>query len=90
METLLLSYEEIGKIAEQLYQNSIRAAVEIPENIGNKAIIDIKVGDYSVDKNGLKAADYLYEKNHLARLFGIRIGYNVAVSFSGNIERVGE
>ncbi len=30
METILLSYEEVAKVAEQLYQNSIRAAVEIP------------------------------------------------------------
>ncbi|NET29704.1 hypothetical protein [Okeania sp. SIO1I7] len=88
METLLLSYEEVGKIAEQLYQNSIRAAVEIPENIGKMVIIDIETGDYSVNKNGLEAANYLYEKNPLARLFGIRIGYKVAVSFSGSMERV--
>ncbi|NEO54907.1 MAG: hypothetical protein F6K54_18600 [Okeania sp. SIO3B5] len=90
METLLLSYEEVAKIAKQLYQNSIRAAVEIPENIGKMVIIDIETGDYSVDKDGLKAADYLYEKNPLARLFGIRIGYNVAASFSGFMERVSE
>lgn len=90
METILLSYEEVGKIAEQLYQNSIRAAVETPENIGKMVIIDIETGDYSVDENGLKAADYLYEKNPLARLFGIRIGYKVAVSFCGNLERVSE
>ncbi len=51
-------------------------------------IIDIETGDYSVNKNGLEAANYLYEKNPLARLFGIRIGYNVAVSFCGNMERV--
>ncbi|WP_363267928.1 hypothetical protein [Okeania sp. SIO2B3] len=52
METLLLSYEEVAKIAEQLYQSNIRAAVEIPENIGKMVIIDIETGDYSVDKNG--------------------------------------
>ena len=90
METLLLSYEEVGKIGEQLYQDRIRAAVETPENIGKMVIIDIETGDYSVDENGLKAADYLYEKNPLARLFGIRIGYKVAVSFCGNLERVSE
>lgn len=90
METLLLSYEEVGKIGKQLYQNSIRAAVEIPENIGKMVVIDIGTGDYSVNEDPLKAADYLYEKNHLARLFGIRIGYKVAVSFCGNLERVSE
>ncbi|MGD1704651.1 hypothetical protein [Dapis sp. BLCC M229] len=53
-------------------------------------IIDIEREDYSVDKDDLKAADYLYDKNPLARLFGIRIGYNVAVSFCGNMEPVSE
>lgn len=90
METLLLSYEEVGKIAEQLYQNSIRAAVETPDNIGKMVVIDIGTGDYYVSKDPLEAANYLYEKNHLARLFGIRIGYNVAVSFGGTMERVSE
>jgi len=46
METLLLRYEAVGKIAEQFDQNSIRAAVEIPENIGKMVVIDIETGDY--------------------------------------------
>ncbi|MEH2060209.1 MAG: type II toxin-antitoxin system RelE/ParE family toxin [Nostoc sp.] len=35
----------------------------------------------------LESARYLHNKNPLARLFGIRIGYKVAVSFSGEMER---
>ncbi|MFM6607388.1 MAG: hypothetical protein ACKPHQ_19905, partial [Dolichospermum sp.] len=46
-------------------------------------------GDYKVDKNGLHAADLLSEKHPHARLFGIKIGYNVAAAFGGGImERV--
>ena len=40
-------------------------------------IIDIETGDYEVDENGIRAADALYAKNPMARLFGFRIGYKV-------------
>ncbi|WP_333301794.1 MULTISPECIES: hypothetical protein [unclassified Microcoleus] len=52
-------------------------------------IIDIETGDYRVDANGLRAADFLSEKHPHARLFGIKIGYNVAAAFGGGVmERV--
>jgi hypothetical protein len=88
MQTILLSHEEVGERAQQLYQQSIRHAVETDDNIGKMVIIDIETGDYAVDKNGLKAARILGEKNPNARLFGIRIGYNVAASIGGVMERV--
>jgi hypothetical protein len=51
-------------------------------------IIDIETGDYEVDETGLEASRILREKRPLARLFGIRIGYNVAASFGGVMERI--
>jgi hypothetical protein len=51
-------------------------------------IIDIETGDYEVDENGIRAADALYAKNPMARLFGLRIGYKVAASLGGIMERV--
>jgi hypothetical protein len=36
----------------------------------------------------LQAAHNLYAKHPYARLFGIRIGYNVAASLGGVMERV--
>jgi hypothetical protein len=88
MQAILLSREEVGKRARQLYENSIRQQVEVDENIGKMVIIDIESGDYEVDQIGLKAARNLGKKHPNARLFGIRIGYNVAVSFGGVMERV--
>jgi hypothetical protein len=41
-----------------------------------------------VDKNGLQAAKRLNARHENTRLFGIRIGYNVAASFGGVMERV--
>jgi hypothetical protein len=50
MQTLLLSHEEVGKLAQQLYDDGIRQKVERAENIGKMIIIDIESGDYEVDK----------------------------------------
>lgn len=87
MQTILLSHEDVAIIAEQLYENSIRAKVDSAENIGKMVIIDIESGDYEIDKNGLQASKRLNERYPNARLFGIRIGYNVAASFGGAMER---
>nr|WP_200892321.1 hypothetical protein [Aliterella atlantica] len=88
MQAILLSREEVARRAKQLYENSIRQKVEVEENIGKMVIIDIETGDYEVDKTGLQASRNLSKKHPNARLFGIRIGYNVAVSFGGVMERV--
>jgi hypothetical protein len=90
VQSILLSREEVARRAKELYKNSIRQQVETEENIGKMVIIDIETGEYAVDKTGIESAHFLREKNPLARLYGIRIGYKVAVSFSGFLERDSE
>ncbi|BAZ51894.1 hypothetical protein NIES4103_45530 [Nostoc sp. NIES-4103] len=87
MQSILLSREEVGRRAKELYENSIRKQVEREENIGKMVIIDIETGEYAVDKTGIESARYLWKKHPLARLFGFRIGYKVAASFNGFLER---
>lgn len=82
MQAIFLSREEVARRAKQLYESSIRQQVKVEENIGKMVIIDIETGDYEVDETGLKASRNLSNKRPNAR-FGIRIGYNVAVSFAG-------
>ena len=62
--------------------------VESESNIGKMVIIDVEIGDYEIDKNGLHASNCLSERHPDDRLFGIRIGYNVAASLGGVMERV--
>jgi hypothetical protein len=89
MQTILLSREEVAKRAKKLYESKFRQAVETEENIGQMIIIDIETGEYEIDKTGLQASRSLRAKNPYGRLFGIRIGYNVAASFGGGVmERV--
>ncbi|WP_333455885.1 hypothetical protein [Microcoleus sp. herbarium5] len=45
--------------------------------------MDIETGDYEIDKNGLHASNSVNKRHPNARLFGIRIGYNVADSLGG-------
>ena len=50
-------------------------------------IIDVETGDYEVDELGLEATHHLHAKRPNAPLYGIRIGYNVAESLGGVMER---
>jgi phenylalanyl-tRNA synthetase beta subunit len=88
MQAILLSREEVAKRAKKIYESKIRQAVETEENIGRMIIIDIETGEYEIDQTGLQASRNLRTKNPYARLFGIRIGYNVVASFGGVMERV--
>ncbi|NER24213.1 MAG: hypothetical protein F6J96_26605 [Symploca sp. SIO1C2] len=88
MQAILLSSEEVAKLAYRIYEGGIRQKVETEENIGKMIIINVETGDYEVDETGLKAAKNLQAKSPYARLFGIRIGYDVAASFGGVMERV--
>lgn len=87
MQTLLLSREAVAQRGKQLYQESIRQQVETPDNIGKMVIIDIETGEYAVDETGISSARHLHEKRPTARLYGIRIGYNVAEALGGVLER---
>jgi hypothetical protein len=88
MQAILLSREEVARRAKQLYESEIRQKVEVEENIGKMVIMDIETGAYEIDETGIQASHHLRAKNPLARLFGIRIGYNVAASLGGVMERV--
>jgi hypothetical protein len=79
--------EEMARGARALYDQSIRARVETAENIGKMVIIDLETGDYEIDDTGIEAARRLQAKHPEASLYGIRIGYNVAASLGGVMER---
>jgi hypothetical protein len=88
MQTILLSREDVALRAQSLYESQIRAVVESPETVGKMVIIDIETGEYAIGENDLEAVRSLRQTNPTARLFGIRIGYDVAVSLGGVMERV--
>lgn len=82
-----LSRHEVAQRGKKLYSDNIRAKVECPDDIGKMVIIDVETGDFEIDELGIDSARKLRERHPEAHLFGLRIGYNVAESFGGVIER---
>lgn len=88
MQQLNLSREEVGRRGEELYQQHIRQQVETEANIGKLVIIDVDSGDYEVGDNiGITATRQLRSRRANGRFYGIKIGYNVAATIGGVMER---
>ncbi len=83
-----MSSMEVGRLGKAMYAQSIRDKVETEENIGKMVIIDVETGEYEIDDLGLEASRHLHAKHPDAALYGIRIGYNVAETLGGLMERV--
>jgi len=90
MESLFWSAEQVALRAKKFYENGIRQKVEHGDNIGRMIVIDAETGEYGLDASGVETALRLKQKNPHARLFTIRIGYDVAVGFGGAAERIVE
>lgn len=88
MQAIFWTMEEVADLAKQFYENGIRQEVEHGENIGQMIVIDAETGEYGIDPSGVETAIKLKKKNPLARLFTIRIGYDVAVVFGGEMEQI--
>lgn len=82
------SSDEIGDRGEALYAESLRARVEIPENIGKIISIDIETGDYELADDLLAGAMRLQAKHPDAAIYGKRIGYNAVVAVGGSLTRI--
>jgi len=82
-----LTGKEIARRAGILYDGVIRKRVELEENIGKMVVIDVETGEYGVDELGLESSRKLHAKRQNAHLFGIRIGYSVAETLGGTMER---
>ncbi|MBF2015865.1 MAG: hypothetical protein IGS23_11825 [Rivularia sp. T60_A2020_040] len=81
MQSLFWTVEEVARRAKEFYENDIRSCVEHGDNIGKMIVIDAETGEYGIDQSGVESALMLKQKNPQARLFTMRIGYDVAVSF---------
>jgi hypothetical protein len=87
-QAIFWTVDEVATRANKLYADKIRSQVECEDNIGKMVVIDAESGEYAVDRSGIHSAIALKAQNPNARLFTIRIGYDVAVAFGGNSERV--
>lgn len=91
MQAIFWTVEEVAQRAKQFYAQGIRQQVEHGDNIGKMIVIDAETSEYGIDKTGVESALMLKQKNPNARLFTMRIGYDVAFSFGGaSMERTVE
>jgi hypothetical protein len=91
MQAIFWTVEEVAHRAKKFYEDNIRSSVEHGDNIGKMIVIDAETGEYGIDKNGVQSAKKLKQKNPNARLFTMRIGYDVAVTFgSAEMERTAQ
>ncbi|BAY95246.1 hypothetical protein FDUTEX481_04279 [Tolypothrix sp. PCC 7601] len=91
MQAIFWTVEEVAQRAKNFYEQGIRSEVEHGDNIGKMIVIDAETGEYGIDKSGVESALMLKQKNPNARLFTMRIGYDVAFSFGGaSMERTVE
>ena len=63
MPALRIPEDEIDRRGEELYEKTIRAKVETPENIGREIVIDVETGDYEIDADGLAASRRLLARH---------------------------
>ncbi len=87
LETIFWTTEEVVAAGSKIYEQSIRPLVETPENIGKMLTLDVETGDYKIGTNSIEGALELKQNRPTARLFTVRIGYDVGVSFDGSSER---
>lgn len=88
MEHIQLSGKEIARRGKILYDGVIRRRVETAASLGKIVVIDVETGEYLIDDLGIDTSRRLHAKRAGAHLFGIRIGYHVAESLGGSMERV--
>ena len=80
-----LSGDEIERLGQELYEQSIRAKVE-PGNEGKICMIDVETGDYEIGETMLDTGQPLFARNPNAALWAVRIGYDVVYSFGASME----
>jgi hypothetical protein len=90
VETIFWTTEEVVAAGEKLYQERIRSVVEIPSNIGKMLTLDVETGEYQIGINSAEGGLELKQKRPASRLFTLRIGYDVGVSFGGLSERIAQ
>jgi hypothetical protein len=81
LETTFWTTEEVVAAGSKIYEQRIRPLVETPENVGKMLTLDVETGEYKIGVNSIEGAIELNRNRPMARLFTVRIGYDVGVSF---------
>lgn len=69
--------DEVVERGQALYDRSIRAEVETPENKGKLLMVDILTGDWAIGTDRIEMGRRARLKNPDAVLYGVFVGYLV-------------
>jgi phenylalanyl-tRNA synthetase beta subunit len=83
LEMIFWTTEDVVEQGLKVYEQRIRALVETSENIGKMLTLDVETGEYKIGVNSIEGAIELKKNRPMARLFTLRIGHDVGVSFGG-------
>lgn len=86
MEASVLSKEEVGRRAMELYDSRIRVNLA-PECDGRIIALDIDSGDYELDETILAATRRLRKRRPDGTFFALRVGYDAVWSLGGSALR---
>jgi hypothetical protein len=81
LEMIFWTTEDVVEQGLKVYDQRIRALVETSENIGKMLTLDVETGEYKIGVNSIEGAIELKKNRPMARLFTLRIGHDVGVSF---------
>ncbi|RCJ37343.1 hypothetical protein A6770_14525 [Nostoc minutum NIES-26] len=82
-----VSDEEITRRGRELYEKSVRAQVETPENIGKIISINVETGEYEIGDDLVVTSLRLRAKQADAALWAERIGFNAVYAVGGTLFR---
>ncbi len=80
------SKEEFARRGDEIYESQVRHQVE-KGNHGKIVAIDIKTGDFEVDKNEIVACDRLEARHPDTQIWIVRIGSRHVRRFGGRTRR---
>ena len=69
--------EEIGRRGDEIYETEVRLHLG-PEDEGKFVLIDIKSGDYELDRDEVAASDRLLARRPDAQVWMVRVGSRYA------------
>ena len=82
MPSAKYSREEVARLGEAIYEQSIRREVE-SQYKGQLLVLDIETGEYEINPDDVVATKRAMAKRPDAVLYGLRIGYPAAYRLGG-------
>jgi hypothetical protein len=88
IEKTLWTAEKVISVGEKIYEDNTKQAVETADNIGKMLTLDVETGEYRIHDRGMKNALELRQQRPMAKLYTLKIGYEVGASFGGQGEKI--